>query len=657
LAVIQHDQNPNAMIRLWDIGSDQPVEHASADCANAAGVALLPNAKEIICVSYPLAAQRLERNGMRWKGKPLNFDGKCTKPDSISPGALHSSMTSRARTCIVEQSGTGEWLPETVNESGTIDDILWSVKGGAFVEVLKSLDVLVASGDPERSRSRSRIKGSHARLTPGNKATEISVSDDGRRLVILSDSRDGQRGGRSTGVVRIYSLAEHKPLLSRLDGNVVVAPDGRWVATQGTDPLTETSDPPSNSTRIEVIALDEWLASTDARPVGREEATANEKLKFAPVRSIDVSPLGSKFTMLAARDAIILVSEQPPRTVVYDVTSGKEKFPPLDGEAQLLGSDGTLFLLQLSGEGGSTRVMRTRDGSEVARWAAPVWVSKHQQAIAVTQTGSPAGVLPGQQSSAPPFVQPQLVGPAPPGPQCGVRNVTVYAAAGDRLVPSGELNGLPDMSRIEVADDARSVTVNYRMPQAQGWTPTTTWRCKMSATGSTDASSCTELDPSDDSQQDSLRSPRGKFAVRRGERVEIVRRRDERRAEHVLRDFDNTNFNDDMTKFSADDQWVVVQPNKKKSSLDILKLNDKGDTAELAYVFDLTDGSESTTKADMIEKVGFEGDGRLLKITFGNNETMLFPLDPIPFAKWLVPRELTADEKCFYWRDDPHCPH
>ena len=101
-------------------------------------------------------------------------------------------------------------------------DIVWSAAGHAFAEILLSpRDIIVGRSDQFKKQSGSRIKGTN----PGEKpdySRLISVSEAGTRVALIDRGRDP--------VVRAYSLADHKPFLSRIEGSVAVAPDGSWMA-------------------------------------------------------------------------------------------------------------------------------------------------------------------------------------------------------------------------------------------------------------------------------------------------------------------------------------------------------------------------------------------------------------------------------------------
>src|SRR5262249_13793536 len=108
-----------------------------------------------------------------------------------------------------------------------------------FAELLpqeRSLDLIVGR-QRQGERLTSHIKGAHPSERTSEKSHLISVSDDGTRVAVIDS--DHQH------LVGIYSLAYHKPLLSRLPpDSFVVGPDGSWMAvsTAGLDRNSATID-------------------------------------------------------------------------------------------------------------------------------------------------------------------------------------------------------------------------------------------------------------------------------------------------------------------------------------------------------------------------------------------------------------------------------
>ena len=240
------------------------------------------------------------------------------------------------------------------------------------------------------------------------------MSEAGTRVALIDPGRDPV-----VPVVRIYSLADHKPFLSRFEGSVTVAPDGRRIAV---------ARPPVSDKQtwvVDVIPID--LAF---------------KSDFPSRTRIPMEDASTRITQLyAAQSSVIAVLEtqQVTTTVVFDAATGKRRYNPLEGRAEALGAARELLLTDQ-----------------------PPWVIKTRGGCAL----APCEELPA--ADGPPVfrVSPRKEALAVLREQAGnakEANAIVYSVRGDGLVLAGQVVGLPAALlsvpyQLELADDARSIT-------------------------------------------------------------------------------------------------------------------------------------------------------------------------------------------------------
>ena len=387
------------------------------------GFAVLSGGKRIVAVGGdPLSAFSLDlqSDGTTWQRNDLPLSS-CMSPQSVSPGTEYFSATWRARACTYRANNPNPRalaLAAHVMDRATLD-IVWNLTGRAFAELLvsrdrQSQDLIVGRVDDASRRLESRIKGGH----PNNKASEksqlISVDDSGTRVALI-DADEHQ-------LVRIYSLAHHKPFLSRLPTKAVaMARDGGWIAVAGPAPGDQGAI-------LDVISMQQAFA--------RGELSARTRI------AIDALPI----EMYATRDSVITVlPTQPVTTALFDAATGKPRFEPVVGAAQPLGNAGDLLLVSPM-NGQPWRVVNTRDGSTLAPWDQPqqdpdllvrtVLVSPDKQAIAVLRA---------------------------PTPRTSRLSAVIYLVRADRLLLSGYVADLPDtargslLPRFQLANDARVI--------------------------------------------------------------------------------------------------------------------------------------------------------------------------------------------------------
>ena len=229
-----------------------------------------------------------------WKRNQVRFLPTCTQPDSVSVSRGYVSATWQARTCTFDlQKKTRTYS----YSRPTARDIVLSPNGTAFAKITVRNDVIVGVGNPAADNlPTSRIKGANPPtvydLTPN-----ISLSNNGTRVAVKGKGSTAE----SYDPVRIYSIADQKPLLSSIHPNspqlFALAPDGRWMVL-----AKPTAKSPPREV-IEIIPLDPGAASG----------------------FIELPARPSK--ICASQDSVtaVLPSQTGSISVVYDVATGKEK--------------------------------------------------------------------------------------------------------------------------------------------------------------------------------------------------------------------------------------------------------------------------------------------------------------------------------------------
>ncbi len=408
----------------------------------------------------------------------------------------------------------------------------------------------------------------------------------------VSMSEDGSRVALidMDQMVRVYSLADYKPFLSQFEpGLVSVAPGGSLIAVAKRRPLSEKMT-------IDVIPIEQVLA-TDHRALTRKRIEVD-------------APIGDFY---ATRNSVVAVLRTTPETTaVYDAASGRLRFSPESGRATVLGAARELLLFERP-----LRVIKIRDGSRLAPWgplsAADrppflVWSSENEEAFALLRFRAANSTL---------------------------ADATVYSVRGDTLVHSGQVVGLPAKSagRLRLAADARSII--EERPTSDGM-ERFVWQVthEQKAT-SARAATATKIPVG------SL-SPSGRFEIQaEGRAFKVLGRTDS----SALKSFW---LKSDLLyhRFSSDDRWLAVW--SKEDGIQVL------DLARGEIVLALNPryhrylrGKDGDRRVDF-EAVYFAGP--ILTVQFSDG-AVLIPLDRAlmeRFARWLVPRELTSEERCRY---------
>ena len=393
-------------LQLLDFRNERPTPVVVRD-HNVSAFVVLAGGKRIMAVNTtaPMSAYWLELEGTHWNQAPIDLSG-CMKPQSVSPGAQQYSATWKARTCIAATAGG-----QLTEERGRADtdptfDIIWSPAGRAFAELLVSEDLIVGRIGPAGTRWESHIKGAHPNNSVSDKSQLISLDELGTRVALIDEHE----------LVRVYQLADHKLFLSRLEGTVGVAPDGRWIAV--------ASRSAGDSAAIDVIPLKHAFESMSAVPVQTRIAiSARPTALYATPSSL-----------------VAVLSTDPPTSVVFDAATGKRKAEPYVGDVRPIGADGELLLIDPPA--GPMRVVKTGDGSAIAPWeqslpgSGPLRfvVSPGRQALAVLRANASNATR---------------------------ANAFVYSIHGDTLVPSGPVQDVPaDLltAGAQLADDGTAIT-------------------------------------------------------------------------------------------------------------------------------------------------------------------------------------------------------
>jgi hypothetical protein len=365
--------------------------------------------KRLIAVGDPLAAYALDRqDDGQWTQKQIDLSA-CMNPQSVSPGAEYFSATWRAHACTFEASN-GNPANEGTADRAT-DDIIWSPAGGASAELLVPQDLVsdLLVGRHLSGKLASRIKGAHIDHAENEKSRLISVSESGTRVALIDDDDEHK-------LVRVYSLASHRPLLTRFERNAFdVAPDGDWIAL-GTPESRKTAS-------IDVIPL--------------KQAFDSRQLLSVRVR-IPVNAVPTR--LFAVRNSVVVrLPSEPETTAVFDATTGKLRFEPRAGRGLPLGASGEVLLFEPSG-GEPWRLVKTMDGTPIAapdqfpvtRESFILVVSPKRQALAVVRRAD------------------QRV------------DAALYSIRGETVTLSGHIRGLPEgflsASMMRVAEDGSAIT-------------------------------------------------------------------------------------------------------------------------------------------------------------------------------------------------------
>ena len=269
----------------------------------------------------------------KWADTPVNVQ-ECVSPQSISP-AMSPTL---GHVSIVGVHLHGKNLTSFEQARGddrVVEDVVWSQKGTAHVQVLKDPEAIVHfPGGIE-----NRIKGFH--LTKDQVLVSmVAVSDDGRRLAAIAPGQG----------IRIYSLGEQKIFLAELASRLAVSQDGTWIA------LAEV-DYGRIETKIHIIRLGSYFTTDHARkraisvsvPGAIERIDAAGGMLLATVRDPD-----KKSARLLAYDARTL-------QLAYELPLNEEGF-------QLFGENKAIVWVPPAPDGDPStgRFLRTVDGRAVS---------------------------------------------------------------------------------------------------------------------------------------------------------------------------------------------------------------------------------------------------------------------------------------------------
>jgi hypothetical protein len=560
------------------------------------GFAVLGDGRRIMVVTDPpLSAHVRERQlDGSWTLVKLSFKA-CRTPQSVSPGATVSSVSWKARTCLA-----GPDAREFADRNGRdnlreTSDIVWSAGGRAAAELLVPQDaavqdVVVARYGRTTPLLKSQIKGVDSLEDVNDKSRLISTDELGTRTAVV-----GQDPVTKVDRVTVYSVSDHKPFLSRLRlGSFAVAPDGRSLA------IARPAGPSATGAVIDVIELDRDFVSGAGPRLGRRL-----ELPILPDR------------IHASQSSIVAVLTKPKTIVVFEAATGKPRFELQTEDVQPLGAARELLLVKsVTGE----RIVKTSDGTTVAPWepappgasAAVLRPSANGEAVAVLRT----------RAGGPPTV-----------------SAEVYAVQGNALVLAGRVVDMPESvgwGSIELApsDDARTLLEVHRASRDRHKLTTTVWPVT-SGTDAARAQPAPPVESRDDVAMPPARSPRGQFEMLAESgatstaTVRLVRRADQsivKRFEGGLRHM-----------FASDDRWLVSWSDKTIQVLDLAR-------GEVAFVL-----------ADLgnVDAVRYAPGNTILEAHFDGEpaESMLVPLDPglmERFARWLMTRQPTRQERCMY---------
>jgi len=395
-------------IHLLDYRNERAevVRAQNKEVKDVMGFAVGANGNKIIAVTGGLSAHRLDRQpDGSWAHTPLPLSD-CMSPQSVSPGAQYASATWKAQACISSMIHQGRSAFRLREGAEATSDVVWSAGGHAFAEILLSRDIIVGRSDWFETQAGGRIKGTNPALS-GDMSQSISMNEVGTRVALIDRGK----------AIRVYSLADHKPFLSRFDkASVAVALDGSWIAA------AKRAGPGEKAATIDVIPIAQAFAP-DYRSRIRKR--------------IEVDALPEQ--VYAAQGSVVAVlTTQPVTTVVFEAATGKPRFGPENGRAEALGAGRELLFIDES-----RRLVKTRNGSRLAPW---------EQVPAAD--GPPVFLVsPGREALAVLRVQATNATQA---------DAIVYSVRGDSLVPVGKVVGLPaallSTNRLQLAADARSIT-------------------------------------------------------------------------------------------------------------------------------------------------------------------------------------------------------
>ena len=550
---------------------------------DAGGFAVLPGGQRLITVSNnPMAAFALDRRGDQWTSTKIDL-GACLKLQSISPGPRYFSATWTAGACNLISADAS--LVEGRRNDTPTSDIVWNPVTGSMVQILLSDDLIVARREGPSLQVQSRIKGARPNEDINEKSRMISVDGRGDRVALIDE----------TGVVRIYSVGEHKPFLAQFErgAKVAVPAHGRWMAIGRAGP----------GQAIEIVSL--------------QPAEAFGRRTEAP-------PLGGTLSQLhAVTDAVVAVSEAEPwSTSVIDAVTGRVRFTH-DGAGRPLGAAGGLLLISARANE-VARIVKVRDGSAVAPWDTRLG-GQGPIALRVSASNDVIAVI-RQALDAP------------------TADAAIYVVRGEALDYAGQVEGLPASvlgaaaSRLAVADDGRTL-VEMRTVARDGAAITRTKVVWPVSTAGAPAATATRHDTgSVRGGGDDGSSPSGRFAIHRSE--------DRPSLYHVLRRGDGVSlgpFRDSGGKhlFSRDDRWLVTWSPSRLQVVDLTR-------ARVAFNFARSRSTRERNNNEPIDGVEFAARDTMLSVGMGGH-TMLIPLEDAMmerFARWLVPRSLGSNELC-----------
>jgi hypothetical protein len=585
---------------------DKDAKVATVQVEALAAFAVVADGNRIIAVTdKPLAAHAIDRMPDGNWAPPISLPlENCVKPESVSPGAQYVSATWRAQACISEAMHKGAKFSPRESSGGTrnlegTQAIIWSAGGHSFAEILLSRDIIVGRSDQFPMQSGSRIRGTYL-PDETDWSLLVSISEAGTRVALI-DRR----------AVRVYSLVDHKPFLSRFDsGSVAVAPDGSWIA------VARPRAPGEQAATLDVIPIEAAFASGFRSRVRTRIAVEGVGTRITQIYASQSSVVG----VMETEPARPGLPQRASTTIVYDATTGKPRFDPLDGGAEVLGAGRELLLVKQGRAPSRVRVVKTSDGSRLAPWEQALAADRQPVFLVAPGRGTLA-VLGGQIDNA------------------NEANALVYAVRGDSLELSGQVIGLPaallsDPSRLELADDARSITETRPRPgdkraSTYAWPVASGPELASARPARAVETTVAATSPSGVFEIRQGRDASGLFETRRGHGASTVEKRaDSKVLSNVSRPWLNQ-------RFSSDDRWLVAW-NKDLNREGVLQVLDlaRGETA-----WDLN--------SVKVKNVDFEARNTILNVQFADGSTTLIPLDRdlmARFSKWLVPRGLTAPE-------------
>jgi Novel STAND NTPase 1 len=584
--------------RVWLLDyRDEEAKPAEVAAEGVIAFAVIGDGRRIvIATDAPLSAYAREQQpDGSWSHVELSL-GECGGLESVSPGAQFSSVSWKARTCTVGNAGLEFSERDTGDTRRHTFDIVWSAAGGASTEVLvqqnaDTQDVIVARVDPTGARMESWIKGADSVEDKADKSGVISMDELGTRMALTGRDPVTKRER-----VTVYSVADHKPFLSRLrNGSFAAAPDGTWMA------LVRPAASGSSAAAIDVISF-------------TEDFTRGGRIRLG--RAIDVPLLPAQIH--ASPSSLVAVLPTKPLTVVVlDLGTGKPRFELRADGVQPLGATRELLLVEASGA--PARIVKTGDGSTVAPWGPPA-----------PQTGVPEfKISPNKEVLA--VLRPQAGNTA-------LASAAVYSVRGDSLVLSGHVVDMPadvlwEYAELRPTDDARSIVEVRRASRDRRRFAKTVWPVT-SEDNAAGVRPAPPVEGRDDVVSHPDRSPLGGFEIRDEERSDageptvqlLVRRTDH----FIVKRFEARTHH----AFSSDDRWLVSWKSPGIQVLDLTR-------GEVAFALSLD---------EVVQAVRFDARNTILDIQFAE-ESVLVPLDRAlmeRFAGWLTTRKPTKRERCMY---------